>query len=64
MPSAYASGSVSGAAHPAVVAAMNLDDMRAFLQRSRPATTAEALRLLRGAFPAAPLRLRVAACEG
>ncbi|WP_020185737.1 hypothetical protein [Methylopila sp. 73B] len=63
MPSAYASGSVSGAA-PAVVSALNLDDMRAFLQRSRPATTAEALRLLRGAFPAAPLRLRVAACEG
>ena len=37
-------------------------DMRAFLARTRPQTPSEALRLLRAAYPDAPLGLRVAAC--
>lgn len=39
-----------------------ISDMRAFLARSRPQTPAEALRLLRNAYPEAPLSLRVIAC--
>ncbi len=39
-----------------------ISDMRAFLARVRPQSTAEALRLLRNAYPEAPLGHRVAAC--
>lgn len=39
-----------------------VEEMRALLSRRRPATTAEALRMLREAYPASPLRLRIAAC--
>lgn len=46
------------------VAGVDLDAMRDLIQRRRPATTAEALRMLREAYPTAPLRLRIAACEG
>lgn len=37
-------------------------DMRAFLATSKPQSPSEALRLLRKAYPEAPLSLRVAAC--
>jgi hypothetical protein len=37
-------------------------EMSAFLARFRPQSAAEALRILRNAFPDAPLELRVAAC--
>ncbi|RXF73996.1 hypothetical protein [Hansschlegelia zhihuaiae] len=37
-------------------------DMRAFLARRAPLSASESLRLLRSAFPDAPLSLRVAAC--
>ncbi|MFD1333352.1 hypothetical protein ACFQ4O_15240 [Methylopila musalis] len=40
-----------------------LDAMRAHLASNRPASTSEALRLLRDQFPAVPLRLRILACE-
>jgi hypothetical protein len=38
-------------------------EMSAFLARFRPQSAAEALRILRNAFPDAPLELRVAACR-
>lgn len=37
-------------------------EMRAFLARTRPQSPSEALRLLRIAYPDAPLGARVAAC--
>jgi hypothetical protein len=37
-------------------------DMRSFLARRAPQSMSEALRLLRSAYPDAPLSLRVAAC--
>lgn len=40
----------------------SIDEMRAFLVRARPGSAADALRLLRAAFPDAPLAERVAAC--
>lgn len=42
--------------------ASSVDEMRAFLARARPGSAADALRLLRAAFPDAPLAERVAAC--
>lgn len=39
-----------------------LGDMQAFLASAHPQTPSEALRLLRNAYPEAPLSLRVAAC--
>ena len=39
-----------------------IGDMQAFLARVRPQSSAEALRLLRNAYPEAALNLRVAAC--
>lgn len=39
-----------------------LSDMRAYLSRAKPQSPSEALRLLRNAYPDAPLSLRVAAC--
>ncbi|GLK67531.1 hypothetical protein [Hansschlegelia plantiphila] len=39
-----------------------IGDMQAFLARVHPQTPAEALRLLRNAYPEAALSLRVAAC--
>jgi hypothetical protein len=36
--------------------------MRAYLSRAKPQSPSEALRLLRNAYPDAPLSLRVAAC--
>jgi hypothetical protein len=49
---------------PARLGEPPVQDMRAFLARLRPQSTAEALRLLRNAYPDAPLSLRVAACGG
>lgn len=64
MPSAaYAS---SRAPLPPIPVATERDraigDMRAFLARVRPQSQAEALRLLRNAYPDVQLGLRVAAC--
>lgn len=39
-----------------------LGDMRDFLSRAKPQTPSDALRLLRNAYPDAPLSLRVTAC--
>lgn len=51
---------------PPVPGAPDLDravaDMRAFLVRVRPQSQAESLRMLRNAYPQAPLSVRVAAC--
>lgn len=41
---------------------LSIAEMRAYLGRSRPQSAAEALRLLRAAYPEAPLSLRVSAC--
>jgi hypothetical protein len=52
-------------AGPAAIGAVGLvDDMRALVKSMQPRTTAEALRVLRNAFPNAPLGMRVAACCG
>lgn len=40
----------------------SMAEMKAYLARLRPESAAEALRLLRAAFPDAPLGARVAAC--
>lgn len=40
----------------------SLADMRGFLDRVKPQSAAESLRLLRNAYPDAPLSLRVEAC--
>lgn len=62
MPQPYAAYQIT----PPIFAGSGLgvEDMRDLLRRKRPATTAEALRLLREAYPTSPLRLRIAACEG
>ena len=39
-----------------------IGDMQAFLARTHPQTPAEALRLLRNAYPDMPLNVRAAAC--
>ncbi|GLK80666.1 MULTISPECIES: hypothetical protein [Methylopila] len=62
MPSVYVAPLASTAPIFAT-AGLSLEEMRDYVRRRRPATTAEALRMLRDAYPAAPLRLRVAACE-
>jgi hypothetical protein len=42
--------------------ARTIADMRSFLARRAPQSMSESLRLLRSAYPDAPLSLRVAAC--
>lgn len=64
MPQASAAYPFAPPAFAAVSSAFGVDEMRALLRRKRPATAAEALRLLREAYPASPLRLRIAACKG
>jgi|GEM_PF-6033287 len=64
MPSAAAAFQAPSKKLPQVLSEpeTSVADMRAFLARTRPQTPSEALRLLRGAYPDAPLGLRVAAC--